>query len=338
MIRKGGPLLPDSGEAFCEQLHEPNRSTKSRPLKEEPLFLSQNLDVESPRFAKAPDATSPQDTDFFVIDTSGKAAPQPKPASLSDDPKLDRLWELYQAARQEFMKSRTDCFRRTTDAKFLRDTAENCINYVEASKSAVPPHDLADTSPHPKHNSLDPEKLQELRATLEEAIKVAEKGSGGKKRRFDHDEIDAPRNPKKMTPTPRINDSASSKPYDLTKDNLKFPNDKHGSKNPYNPPGMVHMLPLRPLVKKNPSGPATVTPLSSPVFREPQDNAPMWIGARRASFYDPPRSPSPRESGLRYRTYGGYRRPYGGGYGSQGRRNECRRLPFRQGDCYRPSY
>lgn len=126
-----GNFLPSYIGAKDHQQHrEPTGFTKVPPLQEESLFLPQVSDIESPRFAKPPDSTTPKDVEFFVIDPSGKAAPQPKPAHPSHDPKLERLWELYQNALQDFSKDRKDCFQRTTAAKFLRDTIENCINYM----------------------------------------------------------------------------------------------------------------------------------------------------------------------------------------------------------------
>lgn len=320
MIRKGGLRLSDSV------------STKPRPLKEESLFLSQASDVESLGFVKVADTTTPQDTDFFVIDTSGDAAPQPKPTNPSHDSKLDRLWETYQAAHKDFMKDRTDCFQRTTAAKFLRDTAENCINYIEANESMTLPIDVPHSSSHPKHSPLDSEKLLELRVTLKNAIQVAEKGSGGKKRSFDHDKIEAPRNPKNITFTPRINRSIISKDYNPQEKTQRFSSSKYASQNSYHAKEMIHMPLLNTTAKKNPYRPAPMTTHGSPIFR---DYIPT---ARRASFQDFRRSLSPREPGPAYRNRDSFQEPYRTGWSSSVRRYKPGQSLWSKGDCYRPSY
>lgn len=332
MIRKGGLLLSDSGAQHRQQLDKSSVFTKPRPLKEESLFLSQASDVESLGFVKVADTTTPQDTDFFVIDISGDAAPQPKPTNPSYDSKLDRLWETYQAARKDFMKDRTDCYQRTTAAKFLRDTAENCINYIEANKSMTLPSDVHHLSSHPKHSPLDSEKLLELRVTLKKAIQVAEKGSGGKKRSFDHVGIEAPRNPNNMTFTPRINSSIISKDYNSKEKTQSFSSSKYASKNSYHAEEMFHMPLLNTTVKKNPYRPAPMTTHGSHIFR---DYIPT---ARRASFQDSRRSLSPREPGPAYRNRDSFQEPYGTGWGSNVRKFKPRQSLRGKGDCYRPLY
>jgi len=89
-----------------------------------------------------------------------------------EDNKFERLWNLYKTADNEYRRAQKNTHLRTQAAKFLRDTTENCILYVEAEQRA-------------RHSQLyDELKLRELHTTLKEAIKEAEKGSGGKRRRF----------------------------------------------------------------------------------------------------------------------------------------------------------
>lgn len=90
------------------------------------------------------------------------------------DPKLQRLWSLFLEARTDFNLERTDNFRRTTAAKFLRDTIENCLSYISSYPSSA--------SNHPDE-ATDRQTL--LKDTLILAIEVAERGSGGRKRRFE---------------------------------------------------------------------------------------------------------------------------------------------------------
>lgn len=92
------------------------------------------------------------------------------------DPKFQRLWSLFLEARADFDVQSTDNFRRTTAAKFLRDTIENCLSYISTSTS----------SSSPGHHPDETTRRQTLlKNTLKLAIEAAERGSGGRKRRFD---------------------------------------------------------------------------------------------------------------------------------------------------------
>lgn len=90
------------------------------------------------------------------------------------DPKLQRLWSLFLEARTEFNLEHTDNFQRTTAAKFLRDTIENCLSYISSYPFSV--------GNYPEE-ATGRETL--LKDTLKLAIEAAERGSGGRKRRFD---------------------------------------------------------------------------------------------------------------------------------------------------------
>ncbi|KAL9609566.1 MAG: hypothetical protein Q9167_005676 [Letrouitia subvulpina] len=97
----------------------------------------------------------------------------------SDDAKLSQLLATYETALKEFVAAAPDTPTRINTAKFLRDTAENCIHYLETHGGCI---------------ML--EKLTEIRAYLAEATVVAEKGMGGKRRRFDYDYRQVPNGPR----------------------------------------------------------------------------------------------------------------------------------------------
>lgn len=335
MTRQHRLFSSHRGAEHQQPLREPRKSNRPQPLEEESLFLPQISDNESPRFAKVPDSTSPNDEEFFVIDTSGKAAPQPKPADLCHDPKLERLWELYLSARRDFYQEGTDCFRRTTAAKFLRDTIENCIGYIEAKNLST-----LEKFPHrgPAHAKLsgpDKEKLLELRTNLQRAIKAAEKGSGGKKRHFDEDNIQTPMNAKKMMLTPSSNKSTSIQPMELEK---TTPDSLFDTKSP-DSKKMIHK-PLVILTKKHPSNPTT-NPSSPVIGPHPSDN-PTSNRTQRASHPNQKRSLSPRdpgpEPGHRDRNHEDFRRSRGGYSRFAGRKLARSFPPRRVSDRYRPTY
>ncbi|KAL9045049.1 MAG: hypothetical protein Q9214_001861 [Letrouitia sp. 1 TL-2023] len=97
----------------------------------------------------------------------------------SDDPKLSQLLDTYGVALQEFGAADPDTSQGMATAKFLRDTAENCVHYLET-------HEVC----------IMLEKLTEIRACLAEATVAAEKGMGGKRRRFDYDYSQVPSGPR----------------------------------------------------------------------------------------------------------------------------------------------
>ena len=117
-----------------------------------------------------------------MVDHHGDPALKPS----DKDSKFGRLWNLYKTAKDDYRKTRKTTIGRTEAAKFLRDTTENCVLYIEAKQHA------------PNDQTYEEPKLRELRVTLKEAIGEAEKGSGGKRRRFDEDWAHIPTAPKQM--------------------------------------------------------------------------------------------------------------------------------------------
>ena len=104
------------------------------------------------------------------------------------DEKLKRLFIVYHKARKDFNATPAKTLERTKSAKFLRDTTENCLAYIAARQ----------TRPGKAEITCDGKMLDELKATLEETIAIAEQGSGGKKRRFDENWENVPQEPARM--------------------------------------------------------------------------------------------------------------------------------------------
>ena len=96
-----------------------------------------------------------------------------EPKSPEIDPMFKKLWIVCKAAHKEYHKTAIESFSRTKAAKFLRDTAENCIEFIERKQ-------YAGTS-----QRFETSKLRALRNTLKETTEVATKGSGGRPRHFD---------------------------------------------------------------------------------------------------------------------------------------------------------
>ena len=120
-----------------------------------------------------------------MIDSHG----DPTLKQLDEDPKFERLWNLYNTATAEFHKTPESTPLRTEAARFLRDTTENCILYIEDKTSA------------PNSRVYEKPKLEELRNVLKKAIVEVEKGIGFK-RRFDEDWTHVPRAPKQAKTEP----------------------------------------------------------------------------------------------------------------------------------------
>ena len=87
------------------------------------------------------------------------------------EPKLKRLWSVYETARSDYVAVKDDHHHtRLTSAKFLRDTAENTLEYL-------------------KGKDVDPLMLTELEGTFRMAKSIVVDLSGGKKRKFDRTEV-----------------------------------------------------------------------------------------------------------------------------------------------------
>jgi len=116
------------------------------------------------------------------------SADNPVSSSPEMEPKLARLWSVYKKARADFeaVSKKADSVKRAVAAKFLRDTAENTIQYLQ-------------------NKNTDPIMMAELFATYNMAKSTAVSLAGGKKRKFDYVEMDM------VKGTPRGPSSVGSK-------------------------------------------------------------------------------------------------------------------------------
>lgn len=99
------------------------------------------------------------------------------------DPKMTRLWALYQTARVEYTSCPKGSVAHSKAARFLRDTIENGLTYIERAYHSV----VCDGNKKvfPRANLLGVwDKFMELRTSLNEVTPVVAKAYGGQRRRF----------------------------------------------------------------------------------------------------------------------------------------------------------
>ena len=91
---------------------------------------------------------------------------------------------MYIRAKTDFEAAPTHTFEQTHAARFLRDTAENCLNYLQ---SLALTDRLADRLPAqgPTISKDVTDRILGIKRVIATASAVAERGSGGKRRRFD---------------------------------------------------------------------------------------------------------------------------------------------------------
>ena len=84
------------------------------------------------------------------------------------DPKLKRLFDVYEQAKTEYLTvvELNDDRKTVAAARFLRDTAENALSIL-------------------KEKDIHADVLESLQATYDKAKEAAVELSGGKKRKFD---------------------------------------------------------------------------------------------------------------------------------------------------------
>lgn len=103
------------------------------------------------------------------------------------DPAAARLWNIFEQAKQDFFAAtEQNSTKKRTTAKFLRDTAENTLQYLQ-------------------DKSVDHQLLEELETTLSDAKKTVMTFYGGKRRKFDQPESPKPVE-RTMTARPTQND------------------------------------------------------------------------------------------------------------------------------------
>jgi len=111
-----------------------------------------------------------------------------------NDPKMKRLLAMYRHAKGEFNATIPRSLERTTAAKFLRDTTENCLAHI-ATQQRSASSEKPDLATSMANASFDGFTMEELEDTLKKTTAIAEKGSGGKKRRFDENWDNVPKGP-----------------------------------------------------------------------------------------------------------------------------------------------
>ena len=154
----------------------------------EELFLSPTAVIESPEAPNRPASVPKVKEGLFKPDSPERVTVSAPAFNLDSDPYFSRLWHLFEEARDDFRSHHIDSHQRTKAAKFLRDTAENVMDYVMVKQ---PPGTEIDGA-----SSNQPErlawKLSELRSLLNQAVEVAKTACGGKKRSFEYRKTDVP--------------------------------------------------------------------------------------------------------------------------------------------------
>lgn len=115
------------------------------------------------------------------------------PASIHDeietdptpelDPRISRLWALYQTAKVEYSSCQKGSFAHSKAARFLRDTIENGLTYIERAYPSVVCDGNSETLQGANLLGVQ-NKMVELRTCLNEVTPVVEKAYGGQRRRF----------------------------------------------------------------------------------------------------------------------------------------------------------
>lgn len=153
------PTVLNQGKQQAQSPHPRNRATAlsilTRCLPLVPSTARESTEAASHRFSGSTvqSESQPREPVEFSAD--------------SQNPKVKRLFTVYDQARTEYM-SLVDAgdSKSLTAAKFLRDTAENALTYLKEMK-------------------VDGEVLSELKSTCDMAAAAVVSLSGGKKRKFD---------------------------------------------------------------------------------------------------------------------------------------------------------
>lgn len=158
---------------------EPSRSHQcllTRSQEEESLFLSQssNSGTENAFESSVNICQEPLDIDSLQNQ-------DPKP--FGGDAKLERLMNVYTDARQDFESRPQKHPSRTKAAMFLRDTIENCLEYLDTEAHTRQRSGELSTKSMP----LEEDIKAEMKRVLRETSAAANQGCGGRKRSFEHD-------------------------------------------------------------------------------------------------------------------------------------------------------
>lgn len=134
------------------------------------------------------------DTPKSQTSTTVKDPKTVKDAQANKNTKLHRIWKIFQTAKEEYLAI-PDSFDRQMDkfraTRFLRDTAENVIFYLDGQRH-------------------DPAMMKDAKDTFEMVKNTAVVQSGGRKRSFDVSEMErvggvpkAPRTGSNLVAIPR---------------------------------------------------------------------------------------------------------------------------------------
>lgn len=185
-------LFSPAFETHNEALSGSQSAHHERIPKDEALFVSNSNKAQ--RSAELSHIAVKSQKKLAESDTSG----DPILKLSESDEMLKRLLDIYRKAKNDFHATPPKSIERTKSAKFLRDTVENCLSYLAAKE--IPAYSMMTTSSTGKATSKA-ELLHQLQETLEETIAIAEKGSGGKKRRFEENVEGVPQEPARMKGT-----------------------------------------------------------------------------------------------------------------------------------------
>ncbi|KAL8633750.1 hypothetical protein Q9189_000486 [Teloschistes chrysophthalmus] len=148
---------------------------KTTVLESNPSMPRHTNDVRTSAKERTSSSTADFDRELGFNDKA-----KPDLASYMDNPRLSKLFNLYENAKKEFQTSNPSSDEYLKVTKFLRDTAENCIQYL----SSINAEDA---------------RLDELRETFVVASTVMTKNMGGLRRRFDYDWNNTPKGPSMPT-------------------------------------------------------------------------------------------------------------------------------------------
>lgn len=153
---------------------------------DEELFLSEEPEPKvTPQARNLVASTLAADNEALVVDACGDLTLDPEAAHLDPDTKLDRIWSVYESARKDFASTKSGTESYTKAARFLRDTIENGINYIEGSQSSLmSPLEMSTASDNVLLNPTQ-QKLVQMRSSLEEVTEIVNRGFQGRKRRFE---------------------------------------------------------------------------------------------------------------------------------------------------------
>ena len=133
-----------------------------------------------------------------VKNSSGEPPLPAEGINLDTDTNFLRLWGFYVTARQEFQVYNQDCYRRTLAAKFLRETIENAMSYLQLHVTSI----ASSNGGSDAESDGISEKLLELGSILQHAVEVVEHSSGGKNRNFEPTRPKFPSHRRRITTVP----------------------------------------------------------------------------------------------------------------------------------------